>query len=185
MCTKGRKDKTADSPLFSANPLTDAMMKKCLGLHLNEMERHAYVYSQAYSHATQPHPGYRVERTNEQVMTASSAFPSSYYEAYWGETARFLSKGIGIAILNGENVVSECVSIFSSMDRAEIDIWTDESYRGKGLALLSAQHMISTCLEKKRTPHWDCDVHHLASIKLAEKLGFQRLKTYRLFYGSR
>ncbi|MBG9820928.1 GNAT family acetyltransferase [Bacillus safensis] len=171
--------------LFSANPLTDAMMKKCLGLHLNEMERHAYVYSQAYSHATQPHPGYRVERTNEQVMTASSAFPSSYYEAYWGETARFLSKGIGIAILNGENVVSECVSIFSSMDRAEIDIWTDESYRGKGLALLSAQHMISTCLEKKRTPHWDCDVHHLASIKLAEKLGFQRLKTYRLFYGSR
>lgn len=140
--------------LFSANPLTDAMMKKCLGLHLNEMERHAYIYSQAYSHATQPHPGYRVERTNEQVMTASSAFPSSYYEAYWGETARFLSKGIGIAILNGENVVSECVSIFSSMDRAEIDIWTDESYRGKGLALLAAQHMISICLEKKRTPHW-------------------------------
>ena len=73
---------------------------------------------------------------------------------------------------------------FSSMDRAEIDIRTDESYRGKGLALLAAQHMISTCLEK-RTPHWDCDVHHLASIKLAEKLGFQRLKTYRLFYGSR
>ncbi|WP_342492764.1 GNAT family N-acetyltransferase [Bacillus sp. FSL H8-0516] len=171
--------------IFSANPLTDAMMKKCLGSHLNEMERHAYVYPQAHSHATQPHPGYRVERTNEQVMTASRTFPPSYYEAYWGETARFLSKGIGIAILDRENVVSECVSIFSSMDRAEIDIWTDESYRGKGLALLAAQHMISTCLEKKRTPHWDCDVHHLASIKLAEKLGFQRLKTYRLFYGSR
>ncbi|MGO4076296.1 GNAT family N-acetyltransferase, partial [Staphylococcus aureus] len=73
----------------------------------------------------------------------SRTFPPSYYEAYWGETARFLSKGIGIAILDGENVVSECVSIFSSKDRAEIDIWTDETYRGKGLALLAAQHMIS------------------------------------------
>nr|WP_206761920.1 GNAT family N-acetyltransferase [Bacillus safensis] len=147
-------------------------------------KRHAYVYPQAHSHVTSPHPGYRVERTNEQVMTASRAFPPSYYEAYWGETACFLSKGIGIAILDRENVVSECVSIFSSKDRAEIDIWTDETYRGKGLALLAAQHMISICLEKKRTPHWDCDVHHLASIKLAEKLGFQRIKTYRLFYDS-
>ncbi|MCM3028424.1 GNAT family N-acetyltransferase [Bacillus safensis] len=171
--------------IFSANPLTNALMKKCLGLHLNEMERHAYVYPQAHSHVTQPHQGYRVERTNEQVMIASSAFSPSYYEAYWGGTDRFLSKGIGVAIFDGENVVSECVSIFSSENRAEIDIWTDETYRGKGLALLAAQHMISICLEKKRTPHWDCDVHHLASINLAEKLGFQRLKTYRLFYGSR
>ncbi|WP_327829833.1 GNAT family N-acetyltransferase [Bacillus safensis] len=48
----------------------------------------------------------------------------------------------------------------------------------------AAQHVLSICLEKKRTPHWDCDVHHQASIKLAEKLGFQRIKTYRLFYGS-
>ena len=46
-------------------------------------------------------------------------------------------------------MVSECVSIFSSKDRAEIDIWTDETYRGKGLALLAAQHMISICLEKR------------------------------------
>ncbi|MEN2454227.1 GNAT family N-acetyltransferase [Bacillus sp. JR_15] len=44
--------------------------------------------------------------------------------------------------------------------------------------------MIKSCLENKRTPHWDCDVHHLTSIKLAEKLGFQRTKTYRLFYSS-
>lgn len=179
-----QKRQNARFTIFSANPSTDAMMKKCLGSHLNEMGRHAYVYSQTHSHVTASHPGYRVERTNEQVMTGSRAFPPSYYEAYWGETARFLSKGIGIAILDGENVVSECVSIFSSEDRAEIDIWTDETYRGKGLAMLAAQHMISICLEKKRTPHWDCDVHHLASIKLAEKLGFQRIKTYRLFYGS-
>ncbi|TYS29400.1 GNAT family N-acetyltransferase [Bacillus pumilus] len=171
--------------VFSANQLTDVMMKKYFGPHLNEMERHTYVFPQSHSHVTAPHPSYRVERTDEQVIHASRSFPPSYYEAYWGESARFLSKGIGVAILDGENVVSECVSIFSSEGRAEIDIWTDEVCRGKGLALLAAQHMISICLEKKRTPHWDCDVHHLASIKLAEKLGFQRTKTYRLFYGSR
>ncbi|MBD3861719.1 GNAT family N-acetyltransferase [Bacillus sp. 28A-2] len=172
--------------VFSANPLTDEMMKKCLGSHLNEMERHAYVFvPHAHSHVPAPHQDDRVVRTNEQVITASRAFPPSYYKSYWGETARFLSKGIGIAILDGENVVSECVSIFSSEDRVEIDIWTDEACRGKGLALLAGQHMIRACLENERTPHWDCDVHHLASIKLAEKLGFQWTKTYRLFYGSR
>ncbi|WP_345807009.1 GNAT family N-acetyltransferase [Bacillus pumilus] len=66
----------------------------------------------------------------------------------------------------------------------EIDIWKEEACRGKGLAQLAGQHMIKSCLENKRTPHWDCDVHHLTSIKLAEKLGFQRTKTYRLFYSS-
>lgn len=170
--------------VFSANQSTDVMMKKCLGSHLNEMERHAYVFPQAHSYVHVPHPGYRVERTNEQVINASRAFPPSYYEAYWGRAACFLSKGIGVAILDGENVVSECVSIFSSEDRVEIDIWTEEACRGKGLAQLAGQHMIRSCLENKRTPHWDCDVHHLASIKLAEKLGFQRTKTYRVFYGS-
>ncbi|PRR89402.1 MULTISPECIES: GNAT family N-acetyltransferase [unclassified Bacillus (in: firmicutes)] len=170
--------------VFSANQSTDVMMKKYLGSHLKEMERHAYVFSQVDSHVPASHPGYRVERTNEQVINASRAFPHSYYETYWGETARFLSKGIGVAILDGENVVSECVSIFSSEDRVEIDIWTDEAWRGKGLAQLVAQQMIRSCLENKRTPHWDCDVHHLASIKLAKKLGFQRTKTYRLFYRS-
>lgn len=170
--------------IFSANPLTDALMKKCLGSHLNEMERNAYVYPQTHSHVTQPHPGYRVERTNEQVIKASRAFTPSYYEAYWGRAAHFLSKGIGVTILDGENVVSECVSIFSSEDRVEIDIWTEEACRGKGLAQLACQHMIRSCLENKRTPHWDCDVQHLTSIKIAEKLGFQRTKTYRLFYSS-
>lgn len=170
--------------VFSANQSTDVMMKKCLGSHLNEMERHAYVFSQAKSYVLATHSGYRVERTNEQVIKASRAFPPSYYEAYWGRAARFLSKGIGVAILDGENVVSECVSIFSSEDRVEIDIWTEEACRGKGLAQLAGQQMIKSCLENKRTPHWDCDVHHLTSIKLAEKLGFQRTKTYRLFYCS-
>ncbi|MDG3044464.1 GNAT family N-acetyltransferase [Bacillus sp. B6(2022)] len=32
----------------------------------------------------------------------------------------------------------------------EIDIWTDEACRGKGLALLAAQQMISICVEKGR-----------------------------------
>ncbi|WP_239646695.1 GNAT family N-acetyltransferase [Bacillus zhangzhouensis] len=170
--------------LFSANKPSDVMMKKCLGSHLNEMQRHAYSFPSALPHLPAPHQGYMAKCTNEQVITASRAFPHSYYETYWGETARFLSKGIGIAILDGEHVASECISIFSSEDRVDLDIWTDEAYRGKGLALLAGQQMVSTCLEKGMTPYWDCDVHNLASVKLAEKLGFQWTKTYRLFYGS-
>ncbi|MEN2454228.1 GNAT family N-acetyltransferase [Bacillus sp. JR_15] len=117
--------------IFSANQSTDVMMKNCLGSHLKEMERHAYVFSQAQSYVSSSHSGYRVERTKEQVINASRAFTPSYYEAYWGRAARFLSKGIGVAILDSENVVSECVSIFSSEDRVEIDIWTEEACRGK------------------------------------------------------
>ncbi|MFX0112749.1 GNAT family N-acetyltransferase, partial [Bacillus pumilus] len=94
-------------------------------------------FSPAQSYVSASHPGYRVERKKEPVINASRDFKPNYYEAYWGRPARFLSKGIGVAILDGENVVSECVSICSSEDRVERDIWTEEACRGKGLAQLA------------------------------------------------
>lgn len=182
---KKQKRENRRFTLFSANPASDEMMKKCFGSQLNEMQRHAYSYDLTSPDLIVPDQDEMIKRTNEQVIAASKVFPSSYYEAYWGGVDHFLSNGVGVAILNGEDVVSECISIFSSEKRVEIDIWTDEACRGKGLALLAAQQLISICVEKGKTPHWDCDVHHATSAKLAEKLGFQWTKTYRLFYASR
>jgi len=41
---------------------------------------------------------------------------------------------IGYIVINGGHIVSQCVSIFVGGDQVEIDILTNENYRGKGFA---------------------------------------------------
>lgn len=69
-------------------------------------------------------------------------------------------------------MVSECTSIFSSLQYSEIDIATHEDYRGQGLASSIVKTFIDHCLENDIIPRWDCDILNKSSIKLAGKSGF-------------
>ncbi|MDQ0220661.1 GNAT family N-acetyltransferase [Peribacillus cavernae] len=80
--------------------------------------------------------------------------------------------------------MSECTSIFSSKQFAEIDIATHKDYRGQGLASVIAKAFIGYSLENKIVPTWDCDVSNKPSIKLAEKLGFVNPVEYSIFVKS-
>ena len=46
-------------------------------------------------------------------------------------------------------------------------------YRGMGLAQNVAEIFIGHCIEINLKPNWDCVVNNFASIKLAERLGFE------------
>ena len=77
--------------------------------------------------------------------------------------------------------VSECTSIFSSLQYSEIDIATHEDYRGQGLASSIVKTFIDHCLENDIIPRWDCDILNKSSIKLAGKSGFGNPVQYSIF----
>jgi predicted GNAT family acetyltransferase len=52
----------------------------------------------------------------------------------------------------------------------EIEIATDPGYRRQGIALACASRLILTCLERGLYPSWDAA--NMASVRLAEKLGY-------------
>lgn len=97
------------------------------------------------------------------------------------DISNFLENGFGYCLLHNDTVVSECTSIFSSSQFAEIDIATQNKYRGMGLAQNVAEIFIEHCIERTLKPNWDCDVNNFTSIKLAERLGFENPMEYSLF----
>ncbi|WP_251553680.1 GNAT family N-acetyltransferase [Neobacillus muris] len=127
------------------------------------------------------HKGVSVKKMDENLIFRSSEFHHAYIKEYWYSLSHFLNHGFGFCLLKDGQIACECISIFPSSEFAEIDIVAQEPFRGMGLAQTSAQLFIDCCLEKNLTPTWDCDVNNLASIKLAEKLGFERPSIYSVF----
>lgn len=78
--------------------------------------------------------------------------------------------GLGYLILDGDKIISGASS-FSYYDGGiEIEIDTRGAYRKQGLATIVAAKLILSCLEQNLYPSWDA--HNLASLHLAEKLGY-------------
>lgn len=85
------------------------------------------------------------------------------------------SHRFGVCLQYGSEIISECSSVFVGKNEAEIDIHTGESYRGKGMAALTACAFIEECLLRGFTPAWSCWPERKASAALAVKLGFDEL----------
>lgn len=83
------------------------------------------------------------------------------------------SKRFGFCLLKGDEVISECSSIYVGGSEAEIDIHTKEEYQGRGYAQLVASAFITACLSKGVRPNWACWPERQASVALARKLGFE------------
>lgn len=76
-----------------------------------------------------------------------------------------------ILLHNGQEV-SHCNAIMIGKDMAEIDIATQENFRGRGLATLAATLLIDKLLEYNLTPTWSTWPFRLESQHIAQKLGF-------------
>jgi RimJ/RimL family protein N-acetyltransferase len=83
------------------------------------------------------------------------------------------SQRLGVCLMLGDEVVSECTSAFVGRGEAEVDIHTVERYRGRGFATLTASAFIEACLARGLAPNWSCWPERGASIALAHKLGFE------------
>ena len=74
-------------------------------------------------------------------------------------------------IVDGQ-VVSHCDAIMVGKGKAEIDIYTDEAFRGNGYAKMAAFMLIDKLLEEGLTPAWSAWPYRIESQHIAKKLGF-------------
>ncbi|MBU8878233.1 GNAT family N-acetyltransferase [Bacillus sp. FJAT-29790] len=178
-----RKSEKLRFTLFSSNENWDRVINERFKDCIKQMSRYSFVYGnkQKTPDKNQFSGDYLIRRLNEELITNCSEFNADYYKEYWGSVSNFMEKSFGFCILHKGKVVSECTSIFSSLKFSEIDITTNEDYRGQGLASIIAKTFIDHCLENNITPRWDCDIINKSSIKLAEKLGFGNPMKYSIF----
>ena len=94
-------------------------------------------------------------------------------ETYYGGLDSFLEKSVGICLVEGEEVVSEAYVTSYGRGIAEIGVITQEEHRRKGYATIVCAHLIEACRQRGYGVYWSCDVQNMASVRTAQKLGFQ------------
>jgi RimJ/RimL family protein N-acetyltransferase len=101
-------------------------------------------------------------------------------EFYAGSLDNFLTHGIGLCLLQGDEILVEAYASALGKKRAEIGAITREPYRGRGYAPVACAYLVERCEQRGYQAYWSCDADHHASIRVAEKLGFQRSRAYQI-----
>lgn len=87
--------------------------------------------------------------------------------------------GIGVAVLKDGDLVAGASSYTRYRDGIEIEIDTEMSHRRQGLAFACGAKLILECQNRGLYPSWDAQ--NLASVALAEKLGYHFDYEYRAY----
>jgi len=82
--------------------------------------------------------------------------------------------------ING-NIVSYCRAFMMGKGHAELDVWTDERYRKRGLAFDGCLNLIGYLVDQGIIPNWTCWEAKESSRELAKKLGFELVMVYDAF----
>lgn len=120
--------------------------------------------------------GIELKRVDESLAQQINLPPS------WKSPADFAAHGIGFALMDGEKIASVCSSVFASSARVEIDIHTEEEYRRRGFASITASALIEETLQQGKQPNWECFWENQESTTLALKLGFEQLSDYPVYF---
>ncbi|HSB67240.1 MAG TPA: GNAT family N-acetyltransferase [Anaerolineales bacterium] len=100
---------------------------------------------------------------------------------YCGSLENFLRHGLGVCLMQGENILCEAYASAFGASYAEIGALTHEPYRGKGLAPITVSHLIDLLEKKGYHAYWSCDKDNPASARVARKLGFTVERPYEIF----
>ncbi|MBP2242970.1 hypothetical protein J2Z40_003552 [Cytobacillus eiseniae] len=178
-----RKKENLRFTLFSSTEKWNDVINNQLKEKIKQLHRLSFTYniSKILDDKKVESSEYAIEKINAESIKKSLEFNQTYYKEYWGSISNFMEKGFGFCMLHHGKIISECTSIFSSKQFAEIDIVTHEAYRGQGLALTLAKIYIDHCLKNRLVPRWDCDVSNASSIKLAKIVGFIDPVEYSVF----
>lgn len=92
----------------------------------------------------------------------------------WNNEEDFLSKGNGYCIVANGEVAAWAFSAAVSDTEIDIGVETSEKYQHRGYAAIVSNAMIKNILQQNKKPVWACHYKNIASVKLAEKIGFNK-----------
>lgn len=106
--------------------------------------------------------------------------PQELRAGLWGSPRELLVEGsIACALVSGE-IVASALTAACTDQYAEIGVYTQEAYRGRGYATAAASMVTRAAQEEGLIPVWSAGAHNSASLRVARKLGFEEVsrRTY-------
>ena len=104
-------------------------------------------------------------------------------EWMWPSLDRFLDDGFGSVALLKDEIVCWCTAEYMSRKTCGIGIETISSQQNKGIATATAAHFVDHCLRRNIRPYWECWRDNLGSVRVAEKVGFEKVQEIPFWLG--
>jgi len=98
----------------------------------------------------------------------------SEIEWMWPSLERFQEKGFGTAAVIDASIVCWCTAEYVSKSQCGIGIEVIEEFQNKGIATATAAHFLEHCTNQNIVAHWECDEDNIGSVRVAEKIGFEK-----------
>jgi L-amino acid N-acyltransferase YncA len=109
-------------------------------------------------------PGYQIQRLNQDLAKRE------YTGTTYIHAEALYQNGIGFFALQNNQVASVAVAYTNSNTGIEVQIYTKDAHKQKGLATCTSATLVAHCLQNNISPHWSAA--NAISAKLAQKLGY-------------
>jgi GNAT superfamily N-acetyltransferase len=134
----------------------------------------------------------RVEKIQYRLIDASflekgqfenNEYVKSEIEWMWSSEEKFREKGFGFAAIKEGRIICWCTAEYVSATRCGIGIQVIEEFQNKGIATMTTAYFLGHCLEQNLVAHWECDKDNVGSVRVAEKVGFERTEETQFWSG--
>ena len=116
--------------------------------------------------------GYELKKIDSALYDKCLESPvTADFVSSFQSKAAYLRDGRGVVLVKNGEIVSGASSYTRYREGIEIEVDTVEEERRKHLALIACSALILRCLDEGLYPSWDAQ--NMASVRLAEKLGYQ------------
>ncbi len=122
-----------------------------------------------------------IKPINQELLDSSLEnleFLTEEIEGMWGAVDGFIQNGFGYCAVNGKQLISCCTAELVSKNHCGIGISTIETEQKKGVGTVLAANFVKECTERNLIPYWDSWIDNLPSVKIAEKVGFNKVAEY-------
>lgn len=128
---------------------------------------------------------------NNRLSVNVKRFDSALLERVWGSDhfidvsdfespTDFLERGIGYYAEKDGDIIGASYSSLVCSTGIEVSLFISEDYRRRGIATVLSAHLLLWCLQNNMDAHWDAA--NPESCKLAEKLGYVSVGSYKAYY---
>ena len=108
--------------------------------------------------------------------------PQEFIHRFWYSWDKFIEHSSPFVLISKGNFACICYSAAIFNGFSEIDVYTAEAHRNKGLAKYAATNYIRHLRELSVTALWDCFSNNQGSISLAESLSLEQQGNDYCFY---
>jgi GNAT superfamily N-acetyltransferase len=106
---------------------------------------------------------------------------SSWIYSVWGGAQALASSGLAWGAFVGRRLVAVSCVFFVGAQCADLGVVTLPSWRGRGLSAVCSAALCEDVLARGRVPTWSTSFDNVASMRVAEKVGFARVDAGQLY----